>query len=549
MLKRFTSILIAVILILTILPVGQKADAATTYTFVNATYNENVLKDGTVEKTLSKVTLKNSAGKTSTFNIDSSAYLYINNTLTTIDGFKSGMEITVKLNLRKVKEMRGTSPEIEQGAITANSKQKTGVVMKIDPNGMFIRVKVDKAGETTYYVNNNTHYIKDTATMDLSALYEGDRVRLKFSSTSTSIPSEVEIITTGILVENLYKAKLQTVNTSSNKFTVQNAHSFKNWLFGERVTKDMNTFGFTNNTSIYAGNKKISKNQLKNYKNSEVYYATVKQFSKEVVTKMIVLSSNERSFYQSLSEVNTKYGYFKLANLKNNFYYHDGSILVRNGRLVDPTTMAANGTAHIITDGVTGSQYAHVVNITNDSFTAPNLSTHKLYFGQVNVVDMDVYKLEFSSLEVFENNFWETYYEDPIFSYSNTTNIMMLDGKDLVKLFPESEMFDTEMRYGYFYVKNGHIQAAHLLEDQARTDVTLTGRIDTLSTNSMDVKDVSQWVNGGEWSYYGQTVVDLTQVMIIKNGQVIEPSALKKSDRVVLLTDGQFRTHVVLVNE
>ena len=543
-----TMILLAIIFALAALPIGQQAEAATTYTFVNVTYNETELKDGTVKRTLSKVTLKNSAGKTSTFNIDSSARLYINNTLTTINGFKSGMPVTVKVNLRKVSEMRGTSIDIEEGAIATNSKQKAGVVTKIDPNGLFITVKLDGAGSKTYYVNNNTNLIKGSSSVDLSALYEGDRVKLKFSSATSSVVSEIEIIATGVLIENLYKATLNTVNTTSNKFTVKNAHPFTNWLFGERETTDQNTYTFTNNTSIYAGNKKITKNQFKNYKNSEVYYVTTKQFSKEVVSKIIVLAKNERTFYQSLAEVNTKYGYFKLATA-GRMYYHNGSILIRNGRLVEPTTLAANGTAYVVTDGNTSSQYAHVVNITNDSFTSPNLTKHQLYFGQIEFADLDAYKVELSGLELFDNNFWKSYTTESVYAFSNSTNVTELDGSTQYKIFPETELMLYEGEYGYFYVKDGHIQAMHLIGNETRTEITMTGRIHSVGKNSINVKDVSQWVSGGEWSYFGSTKVDLTHVMIIKAGKVIAPNELKKSDRVVMLMNSELETHVILVNE
>lgn len=541
------TILLAIIFAVAALPIGQQAEAATTYTFVNVKYDEVVNKNGTVDRTLSKVTLKNSAGKTATFNIDKSTNLYINNTSTTIDGFKAGMAVTIKVNLRKVTEMRGTSM-IEEGAIVPNSKQGAGVVTKIDPNGLFITVKLDKGGSKTYYVKNTTKIIKGRSTVDLSALYEGDRVKLKFASADTSTVSEIDIITSGIMVENLYKAKLNTVNTSKNSFTVQNAHPFTNWLFGENEKEDKNTFNFSSNTSIYAGNEKISENQLKNYKNSDMYFVTTKQFSKEVVEKIVVLASNERSYYQSLSEVNSKYGYFALSKV-GRLFYHDGSILVRNGRLVEPDTLAANGTAYVITDGVTNDKYAHVVNVTNDSFTSPNLSSHQLYFGRLDIADLDAYKVELSGMEYFKNNFWTKFNSESIFSFSNSTAVTELDGDTQYKIIPETEMFLYEGQYGYFYVKDGHIQAIHFIQNEARTSITATGRIDSIGTGTISVKDVSQWVNGGEWSYFGETKVDLNKVIIIKNGKAIKASELKPSDRVVLLMDENLVTHVVMVNE
>ncbi len=554
--KKISMILaVLTIALLCILPTSQQTKAATTYTFVKVTYNETVAKDGTVTKTLSKVTLENSKGKRSTFNIDSNTKLYINNTLTTIEGFKAGMEVTVEVNLRKVKEMRGIS-DVEQGAIVPNSKQQYGIVTKIDPNGLFVTIKLDGQKEKDYYVNKNTQIIKGSSTYDLSALYEGDRVKAKFASASTSVISEMDIIVSGMKVENVYKATLQTVNSTSNKFTVRNAQPFTNWLFGASTTTDLNTFSFDNNTSIYAGNTKISKNQLKNYKNSEMYYVTTKQFSKEVVKKIIVLKDNERTYYEPLTAVNTSLNFLRLHDA-GQMYFHDGSILIRNGRLVEPSTLTAYGSAYVITDGGTSSKYAHVVNITNDSFTSPNLATHGLYFGQLSFVDMDHYLVELDKLEQIENNYWIPKTLTTM-SYSNSTNAVVNKGTGTLKIVPNMDLIEHEMEYGYFYVKDNHIQAMQILSpSQKKAELVLTGRIQNLrniTSNGqtsvlMNVKNVSQWLNG-EWLDTGSlTNVALEQTMIIKNGKVIKPTELKSSDRVVIFANSTFDAHVILVNE
>lgn len=258
--KKLSYIVCMLLLVVSTLSLPKAADAATIIngTFVGVDYTETVAKDGTVERKLSKITLENSSGRTSTFNIDNSAKLYINNTLTTIDGFKAGMKVQATVNLRKVKELRGTS-EIEQGAISQNSKEKAGVVTKIDPNGMYISVKLDGGVETTYYINRNTNFIKGSSASRLSELYEGDRVKLRFSSASTSVVSEIEIIASGVAIENLYKGSIQLVNLSGNKLTVKNAQNFENWMFGTSNNSSLTTYTFTNNTDIYAGNKKFLK--------------------------------------------------------------------------------------------------------------------------------------------------------------------------------------------------------------------------------------------------------------------------------------------------
>ncbi|WP_107841849.1 hypothetical protein [Metasolibacillus meyeri] len=555
MFKKAATILVTFAVLFTLILPNQQVEASTTYTFISATYDETVAKDGTVTKVLNGVTLQNSRGNRSTFNMDNSAKLYINNTMTTIDGFKSGMEVTVKVNLRRVTEMRGTSA-VEQGTIAPNSRQQYGIVTKIDPNGLFVTIKMDGAKEQDYYVNKNTRFIKGSSTHDLSALYEGDRVKVKFSAPSTSIISEMEIIVTGVQVENIYKAKLQTVNTSANTFVVQNAHAFKNWLFGTSEKAAMNNFSFENNTSIYVGNEKITKNQLRNYQNSELYYVTTKQFGKEVVKKVVVLQNNERTYYEPLTAVNTSLNFLQLG-YAGQLYMHEGSILIRNGRLVEPSTLAAYGSAYVVTDGATSSRFAHVVNITNDSMTSPNLAQQGLYFGQLEFVDMDNYLVELDELEKIENNYWVSQ-SATTFAYSNSSHMVSNVRNGVISVVPNMDLIEHEGAYGYFYVKDGHIQALHVLtSSQKKSELVLTGRIQdfrTLTSNGqetrlMNVKDVSQWLNG-EWIDNGSlTNVMLDRATIIKNGRAIKASELKASDRVVLFTNAQFDAHIILVNE
>lgn len=547
--KRIAYIFVMLLFVISTFSFSQTVEAATTFkgTFKNVSYTETALKDGTIEKKLNKITLENSSGKTVTFNIDESAALYINNTLTTIDGFKSGMEVSATVNLRRVKELRGISV-VEQGAIKENSKQQVGIVTKIDPNGMYMTVKIDgQSTEKNYYVNKNTNFLKGTTSVDLSTLFEGDRVKLKFSNINTSVISTVEIITSGIQIKNLYKANIQYVNTASNKITVKNAQPFENWLFGTKNNTSLKTFTFTSNTPIYAGNQKITKNNLKNYEASDVYFVTVEQFGNEVIKKIVVLENNERTYYEPLTAVNTSYEFIHLKTT-GRIYFHEGTILVRNGRLIEPSTLTNYGTAYVVTDGVTKDNYAQVVHIANDSFASPNLETHELYFGELAYVDG--YLAELKSLVKLENNYWKAT-NDKVISFSNSTDAKINYSNSTFRIIPDMDLILYETYYGYYYVKDGHIQAIHLLApSETKANQVLTGRINSIDkiNEQIDVKDVSQWFNGSWLDSGSLEDIQLKQTLIIKDGKVIEPSDLELSDRVVLFTNPSFDCHVILVN-
>lgn len=566
MLKKWAIALLAIMLVLAMFPTGQQAEAANTYKFVKAQYNETVAKNGTVTRTLTGVTLKKSNGQTGTFQVANTNKFYINNTLTTIDGFKNGMTVTIKVSNNKITEIRGTTND-EDGSIVANSKQLTGSVTSVDPNGLQIRVKIDGSSTAkTYSITNSTEVFKGKSYVDLSTIYVGDRVRLKFATATTSRVAEINIISTAILVEDLYKANLNSVNTTKNTMVVQNAHPMLNWRFGTEATAAQKTFTFTNNTTIYVGNKKVSKNQLKNYKNSELYFATKKQFSKEVIDKIIVLAKNERTFYQPIENVSLNVNNITLKNISK-LQYHAGSILIRNGRLVEPEGLIAldsnqtpiSTTAFVLTDGATKSDYAHVVNITNDAFLAPNLSKYSLYFGRIDVADLDAYQLELSDVERFNNHFWNMERAILPFAYSNSTIASELDGTSSFKVIPELDLdlYDNYTNspnpyYGYFYVKDGHVQGIHFVPGEKLATLTLTGRVDSVNYNTkkLSVKDSSQWNKDGNWSFrYGALTLDLSKAMIVKNGKVITVKDIKKSDHVTAIARSTSDVYVLMVNE
>lgn len=530
-----------------------KAAQLVTGTFVDVTFSEYTKPDGTIEQQLSKVTLQNDRGRTVTFNINKNTRLYINNTATTIEGFKMGMEVEAEISLRSVVELRGTSttatePNGPSTGSGSSSKITAGVVTSIDPNGLFIMVKPDVGEETTYYINKETNYQKGSSATDISALYVGDRVKLSFKNKNTSVVTKVAISETGTLVENLYKGEIQAVNPNANKLTVKNQHAFINWQFGSQTTNDLSTMSFTSKVPIYVGNTKVEKGQLKNYIGSEAYYATVKQFGKEVIEKIVVLKNNERTYYEPMLSVDTDYQLLKLKSA-GTMYFHNGTILIRNGRLIEPTGLLAYGTAFVIADGAARDHYAQVVQVTSDSFMSPNLAGHELYYGRLS--QADGYLIEIDDAMKIESNVFKKS-DDTVLSVSNSTKAMVDDGNKTYSVMPDIELYLSEGDYGYFYVKEGHVQALHILDNaKPVAPLMLTGKLQSVKSKYpavINVKSVSQWQNG-RWYEAGEMVdMNIDQATIIKAGKVIQASDLQASDRLVVLSDRFVKAHFILVD-
>lgn len=556
------------VFMLSVFPYSEPAQAATLYkgTFEGFTYEEVVVDKKTTEYVISGVEVRSETGKLNSFRINASTYYFINDTKTTIDAFKYGMDVELSVSLRTIKEMRGVS-DIEQGTIPTKSKEIYGTVTNIDRNGMYVRVKTDTGKEQNYNVNSETAYFKGKSAVDLSTLYEGDRVKMLFSATDTNTVEEMDITQTGALIENLYKGQLRAVNTTANRFTVVNKQEFADWEFGTSSNKKLTTFTFNASTSIYVGNKKITKNQLKNYRNSDLYYVTVKQFGKEIVKKIVVLQRNERTYFDELTLVNANSKYIRLKEA-GTMYYHNGSILVRNGRLIESTSLAATGSAFVLTDGATKSTNTHIINVMNDGFLSSNLASHNLYFGRIGKVDPKKYTMSITSFSQFEQNGqyrnrWKLADADELqLSYSNNTVATQVVGVSGTSLVPSMSM--TEGKLALFYVKDGHVQTFHVLaNDETEPTSIFTGVISDLSVQSgttgakgidakgeMVLKNATQWSDAGAWlENASMPDLVLNQLVVVKNGKRVSVEDLELDDRVVVFANENMTIRIVLVNE
>lgn len=542
--KRGVAMLLAVLLIIAMMPFGERAEAALIANgiFQNFTYDDNLNEE--------KIVITLSGGSTRSYDVSPSTYYYINKTMTTTEGYKRGMNVKLYMTNGEVIRVEGLS-KTEEGAIVENSRTMLGNVTKIDPKGMYITFKPDVGVETNYYTNSATMYLKHSKVVDRSALYEGDRVKLSFETATSTVISDVEIISGNTVVKDLYKGKLRLVNTAFNRLTVANAQTFENWTFGNVFDPTLKTFTFTTNTKIFAGNKPISKHELKKYADKNMYFVTTMLNGRELVDKMIVLETNERTYNERIDEVNTKDSFVKLQ-YTGYIDYHPGSILIRDGRLVEPSTLTGGGSAFVITDGVTSDRYAHVINVTGDLLTSPNFGAHELYFGELSVVDIDRYKLSLDDAVRLDNNYWRAT-NVPTLSYSNSTRAVRNFNSSVVVLQPNIDLISYEGHYGYFYVKDGHVQAVHLLQaSQSKSARTLTGSIQTIrkvAPITMNIRNVSNWSNG-QWVEAGAVQnLNFEQALIVKNGEVISSAELKINDRVTLYTSSTLQVQVVIVNE
>ena len=272
LIKKTTSLLVFALLLFTGLLVANPASANSLVsgTFVNVIYDEVQIDKDTTEKRLKSITIKNDQGRTITLNIDKFAKLSVDTISTSIEAFKLGMEVEADVDLRRVKALRGqtgTAPaKIEQ-----RDKIVTGTVNRIDKNGKFLSIRLDGGQSKTYYLNDATEILKGSTLVDLSVLYEGDRVKLLFSEYNTNFIDSIEIIVQGIKIESLNKGTIQRIDHTNNKLILKDEMVFRNWSWYPNTYKSNSSYSYSTRIPIYVGDQLITPDRLRYYANHDVY--------------------------------------------------------------------------------------------------------------------------------------------------------------------------------------------------------------------------------------------------------------------------------------
>lgn len=530
------------------------ADSPVTGTFVNVTYDEVQIDNKVTEKRLSTITIKNEQGRTMTLSIDKYAKLSVDSVSTTIDAFKLGMEVEVDVNLRRVKALRG-STGTAPGKIEQGDKVVTGIVNQIDPNGDFLSIRLDNGQSKTYYLTDQTDISKGTTLVDFSALYEGDRVKLIFSEYNANSIRSIEVNVQGVKVESLYKGTIQRIEPTGNKIIMKDEQKFLDWRWQPNTTLGANgyshsSYNYSDKTPIYLGTKLVSPNRLRQYANHDVYFVTISQFGKEMIERIVIKEKKERTYYEPMTFVNTNSKSFGLQTV-DSIRYHAGTIIIKNGRLVDENSLLAGGTAFVVTEGSQQSEFANVVHISNDGFQSPSLTNHGIYFGQIQTANNYEMTLA-NTMLLTKNNYWQQEAVPPL-SFSNDTVAVEDSSGSVLTIIPQqNEMTRYIGKYGYFYVENNQIVAAHILAPTAPTaTIVSVGRIEGITQfnpSIISIRNVSQWQNG-MWKTAGNiSSMNIEQAMIIKDGKVISAKDLRVNDRLYLLHESQVKGRILLVN-
>lgn len=537
--KRIYIVLLTLILLTT-----------TVYANPNRPYAQGYIEGYLVEISRDKVTIEEYGGIFHTLDIMVDAILEIDGIPVSHEAFRPGMEVYGTLRGRSIRVLEAYSTE-NPGYIPEGKKVRTGIVKDLSPNS--ISVKLPNGEEETYRVTPATMVFRKNSPISITKLYEGDRVRLFFHKYDTDLVSRIGVEGDSILVTGLYKGVLGSHDKFSNKIVLEKIKKFSNgrWLgYRELLTLD-----YSGDMDIYVGGEKIREENLKYYKGQEVYLAVKNVFGRDQIEKMTVKTNRERNYTEKIIDVNYYSNSFKLKN-QINFSLNDGTIIVKNDRLVDKYSVNSQSDVFLVSD-ISSKPEVQLLYIYDEDINNSNIGQNKLYFGRLDeIIDYGILLRQYS---ILDRNTWDSYRGTTRLYYDNDTQIYNMEENRFISVeefqagnYAVDEDSSHANReglkdwYGYLYTEGDQVLAIGLLKD--REDLS-SQRISagTIFSKVTDpyVGEVAYLKDARDWSNRKSAFVPKSQdlrlmledAVIIKDDRLISIEELQVGDRLYIVRD------------
>jgi hypothetical protein len=541
--KRFTiSILLLAVVLATVFTF--KAPETLAYPII-----EGYIKNINISE--SRIEVEEYRGNVRVLNIAPGTVLLIDDTPAALKDFKAGMEIYGQYYGNTLTHLESWSTE-NPGYIPPGAKVRTGIIKNIDRNQLILQLTTGK--DETYFTSPATIVLKSGTNVPLSTLYEGDRVKLYFDDKDTNIISRINIEGDSVKLKGLYKGILDAQNLIDNTILLKNVEVFQNGAW--RELKNILHIDYTRGVPIYYGGQTISDNNLKYYKGKTVYIAVKDFFGKDITEQMVIKSLYESIFSEKIEEVNWYAQAFELKN-KRNIGFDEGTIFVKNNRLVDGYALTPGQDAFVVADGRGAKALANVVYIYNQDLNNSNIGQYYLYSGKLDMVVEN--KVVLTDFFIQNQNEWESFDDEKELYYDNDTFIFDLEEMKeitheefITGHYAVDEDSSYARRHGlrswyaYAYTDGDRIVAIALKKDmdsllRQRVTIGTIERIedDALIGRAVILRDARDWSSRNEkWMEKGLPVrMRVEESLLIKDDKMISWDELKPGDDVYCIRD------------
>ncbi|RXE58910.1 S-layer homology domain-containing protein [Acetivibrio mesophilus] len=495
-------------------------------------YNEDGLR---IDGSLNKI-------KTYNYSNPMDVTVYKNHNAAKLEDIEGGDSVYMKLD---------QNGAIEIISAVDNYIVKYGKILSIRSG--IINVSYDDGTQQILNVDENIPIVRDKKLVDLDALKDGDRVKLLLNITDKSTTlKKLTIEGDEHFIANIYRGVVSAVDDISKKMVLQNLEVFNNGKWERTEQKGVTTLKMSEDNKFVYNDNMVDVRQVKElFTGSSAYIAVEKEYggSEKAVLVSVKNSKDTEApvFSDSIitSSAGNK-GEFTLGKEYRNISYGNGTIIIKDNRLVTGSSINLEDKAYIVANRSydDGKYYASVVQI-NERVDS-NFFT--IYRGRIsNINENKDFTVEsYSELEGVNWKYYNTprtfriTYDTQIIddegvvgqrnftgygdsSYKNRTVYILSNGADAV-LISTAPYGNINAKGEIYEIMGENADDSTAEEGQKEPDGFILRKAKVYDVQSHTWKDIKDL-----------EITLLKNSIILKNNSILKPSELRKGDNIRII--------------
>ena len=412
--------------------------------------------------------------------------------------------------------------------------------------GSNITVKKSDGSFVSYTVSSAVPIYKNGYATTLSEAHTGDSIRLYIQSIGGSLfIGSIDVEKNPQPITGLYRGTLENYNTVSDSLVVSGVKEFVNGRWENASTVGMVSLTFNGTYKDRPGRVSAG---------GTVYYAIKKDVDGK--DKIVAAAYRSASVYETLVSdnvlsVQSALKTVAFENLSDTVYYDENTLVVRDGRLVDMTSLSSLDPVKASLERASSASGYIVPVLVSE--TGTQISGLTVYRGRIKAItpSKTVTVESFAQLSGITWNFTNT---PKTFDLDiSSTRFLADDGVTNVQ-----ELNDTYLTKTVYIVADG--TRTRLISTAGYANTPVRGRIGSVTVNTSE----DGTATGGAtvtlneamtyssdtfvWKSSANITVTLPEnAIVLRKGQLVEPGALKKGDSVRILNLSTGNTGIIVL--
>ncbi len=499
---------------------------------------------GEKEPSNPKLALEKYDGNTIELEVASDALLSIDQIPVQLKAFLPNMEVWGEVKNNRIISLQGTSAS-NPGYISPQTLIRSGMITQIAADQIMVK---DADGKTTGYVlTPATVIMRNSRVISPGDLYTGDHARLYFDDIDATAVTRIVLEGPSVVVQNLLRGQLQQIDEIGKTIVLKEVKVLRNGTW--EAYQPMLTLPFNADSPVYCAGQKVLLNNLKQYRGKSLYAAISNKLGRDRIEKMVINRQYETTWKEKIDRIKWYGEALELANQRN-FTYNQGTIVIKNNRLMGAEALTSGLDTVLIADNM-GT--ANVINVLDAGLNNNSSGGHHLYLARLDrVAEQELYVVNSAILE--DNHFQQsssgqtlTIIDETVFlDADNNKTLSLEDFKNDNYAIDESTQYarNHNLRdwYGYLYTDGDVVVSAVIKADLDEYDLLRVSTATVAQSGDgtfLELRDVKDWsARHQEWMQRSNNLkLVVNRASAIREDKVIDQEGLKVGDRLYIIRD------------